>query len=99
MLQIVVRAWQVRHGIAVKQSRAIAAGDLAEVGDTITQGASTVAMAGHGANHAVEAAPDRGGVLGVMVAQDVGGLMYPFVSALDVGPQRCGLLQAMPDQD
>ena len=98
MLKIVVGARQIRHGVAMKQSRTVTAGDLTEVLDGVAQTARTVAMTGHGTGHAIEAVLNRGRVLVVMVVQDVRGLMDPFVNPLDVRPQRGGLFQAILDQ-
>jgi len=82
----------------VKQTRAVAAGDLAEVLDRLAQAAGAVAMAEHGAHQSIEAALHRSGVLDVMVVQNVRRLVHPRIGTLDVGPQRCSLRQALPDQ-
>ena len=98
MLKIVVGPRQIRHGVAVKQPRTIAAADLAEVLDGLAQAARTVAVTGHGPQQAVEAALHRGGILVLMVVQDVRRPMDPLVGPFDVRPQRGGLFQAMLDQ-
>ena len=98
MLEVVVGARQIRHGIAVKQPRTITAGDLAELVDGLAQAARTIAVAGHGTHQAVEAALNRSRILVLMVVQDVRGLMDPFVGPFDVRPERGGLFQAMLDQ-
>lgn len=98
MLKVVVGTRQIRHSVAVKQSRTVTAGDLAKVRDGIAQTARTVAVAGYGADHAIEAALNRGRILAIMVVQDVPHLMDPFVGPFDVRPERGGLLQAMFDQ-
>jgi hypothetical protein len=98
MLQIIVGARQVRNAVAVEQAGAIAAADFAEVLDRLAQVTGAVAMADHGAHQPVETALHRGGVLGVMVVQDMGGFVHPRIGALDVGPQRRRLRQAVVDQ-
>jgi hypothetical protein len=55
-------------------------------------------MTSHRAHHSVEATLHRGGILAILVLQDVCGLAYPFVGAFDVRPELAGLLQARLDQ-
>ena len=98
MLKVVVGTRQIRHGVAVKQSRTVTAGDLAKVLDGIAQTARLLAVTGHGTDHAIETALNRGRVLVIRIVQDVRGLMDPLVNPFDVRPQRGGLLQAMFDQ-
>ena len=98
MLEVIVGTRQIRHGVAVKQSRAVTAGDLAEVVDGIVQAARTVAVTDHGTHHAVEAALNLGRILVLMVIEDMRRLMDPRVGSFDVRPERGGLLQAMLDQ-
>jgi hypothetical protein len=98
LLELVVRARQVRHGVAVEQSGTVAAGDLEEVVDGGRQGASPITVPAHGANQPVETALDHGGPLILMVAEHVGGCVHPGVGALDVGPERRRALQPAADQ-
>src|SRR6201995_3334019 len=97
MLKIVVGARQGRNAVAVEQPRAIAAADFAEVLDRLAQVTGAVAMADHGAQQSIEPALHRDRVLGVMVVQDMGGFVHPRIGALDVGPQRRRLRQALVD--
>jgi hypothetical protein len=98
VLEIIVGARQARDGVAVEQPSAVAAADPAEVADGTAQATGAVAVAGHGAEQAIEAVLDGAGGLVVMVVQDVRGLVHPVVGPLDVRPVRGGLLQATPDQ-
>ena len=98
MLKVVVGARQIRDSVAVEQPGAVAAGDLAEMVDGAAEGACAVAVAGHGAEQPVETALQRGGILGVVVVQDMGRFVHPWIDPLDVGPQRGGPLQTPLDQ-
>ncbi len=98
MLEVVVGARQIRDSVAVEQPRAVAAGDLAEVVDGSAEASRAVTVKGHGADQSVEAALHRGSILGIMIVQDVGRLVHPWIDPLDVGPQRGRLLQTALDQ-
>src|SRR3954471_23927347 len=98
LLEAVVGARQVRDGVAVEQPRPVAAGDLAEVLDRARQVARSGAMARHGPDQAVEAAPDHGGGLVCRVAQDVRRPVHPAVGPLDAWPEGGGALEAAADQ-
>jgi hypothetical protein len=82
----------------VEQAGPVAAGDLAEVVHRSRQVPGAVAVAGHGPDQAVEAAPDRGGGLAGFVARDVRRPVHPAVDPLDVRPEVGGALQAAADQ-
>src|SRR3954471_10420615 len=97
-IQIIVGARQIRNAVAVEQPRVIAARDFAEVLDRNAQAACTVTMAGHGAHQSIEPALHHGGVLGVMVVQDMGGFVHPRIGLFNVRPQDRGLRQAALDQ-
>ncbi len=98
LLKAVVGARQARHGAAVEQPRAVAAGGLGKVVDGGRQRAGPVAVPAHGPNQPVEAAPDRGSVLLPLVAQHPRSRMHPGVGAFHVRPQRRRALQAAADQ-
>jgi hypothetical protein len=98
LLQAVVGAWQVRDGMAVEQPGTVAAGDLEEVVHRLGQMARAGAVARHGPEQAVEAAPDHGGVLPGLVAQDACRPMHPGIDPLDVRPVGGRALQAASDQ-
>jgi hypothetical protein len=98
LLEAVVGARQVGDGVAVEKPRPVAAGDLAEVVDRPCQTTRAGAVARHGPDQAVEAAPDHGGGLARRVAQDVRRPVHPAVGPLDVRPERGRVLQAAADQ-
>jgi hypothetical protein len=98
LLEGVVGARHVRDGVAVEQSGSVAASDLAEVVHGLRQAAGARMMAGHGGQQAIPAPPHLGGVLSLVVAQDVGGLMHPGIDARDVRPEGGGAFQALADQ-
>lgn len=98
LLQPVVRAWQVRHGVAVEQTRSVAARDLAEVIHRLGQTARAAPVAGHGGGQAVETALHHDGGFAGRVAEDVRGAMHPAVDPRDVWPEAGGARQAAADQ-
>src|SRR3712207_7059812 len=87
-----------RSGVAMEQPRPVAAGDLAEVVHRLRQLACAGAMARHGPDQTIEAAPDHGGGLGGRIAQDLRRPVHPAVGPLDVRPEWGGALQAAADQ-
>ena len=86
MLKIVVGARQVRNRIAMEQPRAVAARDLAEVGERRSEPAGLCPMPVHGAKQAIEAPPDHLGRLVGGVAEHVGHRMHPAVGTPDLRP-------------
>ena len=98
LLEVVVGARQVGHGIAVKQPGPVAAGNLAEVPDRVGERTGLAAMANHGADQAVEAALDHGGALVLVVVQHPRCRMHPGIGALHIRPKRGRVLQAAADQ-
>ena len=98
VLEAVVRARQTRNRAAVEQAGAVAACDLQEVVDGAGQAARLAAVAGHGADQAVEAPAHRARGPSSRVAEDVGGAAHPAVGPLDVRPEGGGPLQAAADR-
>ncbi len=69
-----------------------------EVVHRLPQTACAGAVADHGADQAVEAAPDHGGGLAGRVAQDVRRPVHPAVGPLDGRPEWGGAHEAAADQ-
>ena len=98
LLKAVVGPRQARHGAAVEQPGAIAAGDLGKVVDGGRQRAGQILVPVHGPDQPVEAAADSGGVLTLVVAQHPRCRMHPGIGALHIRPERRRALQAAVDQ-
>ena len=98
VFEVVVRARQFGLRIAVKQPRAPAASDLAEVPDGALQRSRLRGVALHRGEHSVEAAPHEASGGLVLVAQRVGRGVDPGISAFDLGPQRGRALQGPIEQ-
>ena len=98
LLEAVVGARQVRDGVAVEQPRPAAARDLAEVVDRPCQTTRAGAVAGHGRDQTIEAAPDQIGGPAGRIAQDVRRPVHPAVDPFDLRPEGGGALQAAADQ-
>jgi transposase len=98
LLEIVVGARQIRHGIAMEQAGAVAAGHLAEMVDRLAEETGFGAVASHGGEQAIEAAPYRFGRLAGGVAQDPGRLVNPGVRTADRWPQALRVLEPTSEQ-
>jgi transposase len=98
LLQSVVRAWQVRHRVAMEQARSVAAGSLAEMIHRLGQTTCKASVSGHGGGQAIEAALDHAGGLAGRIAEDMRDLVHPAVDTLDRRPEGGGVRQTAADQ-
>jgi len=98
LLEVIVSARQAGHGVAVEQSRTIAAGHLGEMVDGRCQRPSSMAMSPHGRDQSAEATPNHAGILVLGVAKQVGCAVNPAIGTFHIRPERCGTLQAAADQ-
>jgi hypothetical protein len=86
LLEPVVGARQIRHGIAVEQARTVAAAHLAAMLDRLGKRAGLFAVARHGAEQPVEATLHRRGRLAASILEDPRRLVHPSVGATDRRP-------------
>lgn len=98
LFEVVVGPGQAGHGIAVEQSGTVAAGDLGEVLDGGCHCAGLVTVPEHGAEQPVEPAPDRAGMLALVVVQQPCCSMHPDIGAFHRRPEWGRAVQAAADQ-
>jgi len=98
LLQIIIGAGQVGHGITMKQSGPVAPADLQKVLYRGRERAGFGLMLPHSPEQPVQPPLHGGSWLLGIIMQEVRGAMDPAIGYTHLGPQRCRRVQPTPQE-